>query len=944
MKKISIILAISIFPTILFAQSVSNELLEEVDYTSLKSNVFLNKGFKLDEINEFRNINHEFITDSYQWKNIYKQVNQSLINNDNLPLYNDLLKYNDAKKFEPSKVAIAYLHYSTAYFTERQLLKRDFSNPNHFELFASGTLIHEVYNSTVRFFISPKLLFTNSENTINSVLIDFGNGKGYTKFDFDEQIIEVEYDCIGQKNIISKICTTIDTIVSFTSINVKTLKRKKPSEIELNNLTKMLKSSNISDIDYDIWLGDDNVLDKPFIIVEGFDFLNEEDKQEIFDRYNNVDIGSGNTSIDFIDNLQAHDYDIVVVNWNEPRNSLHDSKEALIAFISLINNQKIGNFESILLGESMGGVVCRMALKEMENNNIDHQVGLYISYDAPHKGANIQMGFQKVLSDAMDITLVEARDDFLTYLIPVVRILALSINIAINNSDVDPEDVLNGLNSTAAKQMIIRHHKGSQTYNTFQTYLTNLGYPTNCRNISLINGSDEGENFPFEPGDKFLDEQWGFCLFYKHKVKVYMSGINTTNQKVSWIRIWGYPLCIKYTDKEAKWSFDDKPYDNCPGGYQSTIDASSEGIDEFSFIPTVSSIDLDQFTINNEGLGYYNVNNGITPDFLINNNLTPFSDVYSQGDNTEHIYDIDHWSIENLIEVIDEQEIMYDALYLQNKTIEDDRSFEADDRIFIGNNVNSTAFPDKNIENGDFIIKNGANLSLNTGQSISFKPGFKIEAGATLSASTGTSIKKSAISHQPYVPKPKIIEKLDNIRNKIYLPFKKKKESYNYKWALSGDEYYYEYTGFSIELPSKLESGQYTLSCEIEKNGYSKKRTIAIQVCPNDPVESNDNKSEFFSFESKPKFNKYIQTKKIYAYPNPVKKNLNIMFFVNKGSNVKITIRNIMGQEMLSFHHDDECSYGLNQVSINIAHLKSGIYILNVYKDGNMATEKIIKE
>jgi hypothetical protein len=41
------------------------------------------------------------------------------------------------------------------------------------------------------------------------------------------------------------------------------------------------------------------------------------------------------------------------------------------------------------MGESMGGILGRIALKQLENEGFDHQIGLYVSYDAPHKGAYV---------------------------------------------------------------------------------------------------------------------------------------------------------------------------------------------------------------------------------------------------------------------------------------------------------------------------------------------------------------------------------------------------------------------------------------------------------------------------------------------------------------------------------------------------------------------------
>ena len=49
-----------------------------------------------------------------------------------------------------------------------------------------------------------------------------------------------------------------------------------------------------------------------------------------------------------------------------------------------------------LVGYSMGGVVSRYALVEMEANSVDHMVDLFVTVDSPHKGAYIPIGVQQL--------------------------------------------------------------------------------------------------------------------------------------------------------------------------------------------------------------------------------------------------------------------------------------------------------------------------------------------------------------------------------------------------------------------------------------------------------------------------------------------------------------------------------------------------------------------
>ena len=49
---------------------------------------------------------------------------------------------------------------------------------------------------------------------------------------------------------------------------------------------------------------------------------------------------------------------------------------------------------NVVLGQSMGGVIARYALKDMENKGLPHDPRTYISHDAPHLGANVPLGYQ----------------------------------------------------------------------------------------------------------------------------------------------------------------------------------------------------------------------------------------------------------------------------------------------------------------------------------------------------------------------------------------------------------------------------------------------------------------------------------------------------------------------------------------------------------------------
>lgn len=152
----------------------------------------------------------------------------------------------------------------------------------------------------------------------------------------------------------------------------------------------------------------------------------------------------------------------------------------MVTLIESINTEVAGNGsreKNVVVGPSMGGLITRYALKWMENNSgHNHNTRLWISFDAPHKGANIPIGDQ----------------DFLNF-------------FATKAGNIGARNALNDkINSVAAKQLLLHHYLA--TYNQlnslpagvsgfrdkWQTTIDNLGYPNNLRKIALINGAING--------------------------------------------------------------------------------------------------------------------------------------------------------------------------------------------------------------------------------------------------------------------------------------------------------------------------------------------------------------------------------------------------------------------------------------------------------------------
>lgn len=238
----------------------------------------------------------------------------------------------------------------------------------------------------------------------------------------------------------------------------------------------------------------DGVLDRPIFFVDGFD---PNDSRDIPSMYNLLNYG--NPVMNLADLVRDEGYDLIVLNFEAQYLSPSDGTTpilggadyiqrnafTMVELINLINGMKTGSEENVVIGPSMGGLISRYALRYMEQNALDHETRLYISFDAPHLGANVPIGIQYLFNYMLN------GDPGITEIAPLVNGL---------------------LNSAAAKQMLIDHYlghvdgggveqdnttptpKGAPNFRSaFQNEMDAMGFPQNVRNIAITNGSGNGQ-------------------------------------------------------------------------------------------------------------------------------------------------------------------------------------------------------------------------------------------------------------------------------------------------------------------------------------------------------------------------------------------------------------------------------------------------------------------
>ncbi len=196
------------------------------------------------------------------------------------------------------------------------------------------------------------------------------------------------------------------------------------------------------------------VLDKPFIIVDGFD---PDDSNTIPILYNSLTYNAGANNL--LDDMRNQGMDVIILSFPTytrtddgaliqggadyiERNGL-----VLVNLLETINAQIPINSDCIVMGVSMGGLVSRYALTFMEQNSLEHNTGLWFSFDSPHRGANVPISLQYALN-----YIAEYSDD----------------------DDMRAQRDLT-LNSPAAKQMLLDHYTAH--LQTGDPYLQNTAVP-----------------------------------------------------------------------------------------------------------------------------------------------------------------------------------------------------------------------------------------------------------------------------------------------------------------------------------------------------------------------------------------------------------------------------------------------------------------------------------
>lgn len=380
-------------------------------------------------------------------------------------------------------------------------------------------------NSIVRLVLPDEFIFKNPNRQL---YLDFGNGQAPVLAEADE-VYEINYPIDGtyvvrvmedpECDLLEETCikSTFKIKIAFgispsNQFIVGPARIENPCELDYSldrDLKEFGGGESFGTAVVSTWLRNINPdsegrITRPVIILDGFNSFEASD--EIHDRmrssssagivYGKIHAGSigsgefepnGSRALErfpkFIDSVRSADYDFVFVDWHTNRTSIQANANAFKEILQQINAemQEAGSTEEIVvIGPSMGGQIARVAIREMEMADCCHNVRLYVSFDSPHRGANIPLSLQRT---------VEALATHFDLDIGINGLFGFSILPSARDARETFEWVIK---SPAARQMLVEHISGNSASQTYFDYVNSIGFPKLPELIAISNGSYQG--------------------------------------------------------------------------------------------------------------------------------------------------------------------------------------------------------------------------------------------------------------------------------------------------------------------------------------------------------------------------------------------------------------------------------------------------------------------
>jgi hypothetical protein len=457
-------------PPVDFRDYMEN-LFSNINQTPISTGILMEKGIVNIDFRDFDGTsNNENISNYAKFRSVYEQLYYAQLDTTQTGMLTpdslaNLYRWHNAEKTTAIGMSLYEYHFID---TMKDANQEPYFIENNDTLFDNPNAIGSPYGQSTAFisgpheartksrFIFPSHLFFSNITTSSqaSIEVDFEDGNGWQVVSFNQEY-PINYSELGEKNI--KIKLIANSTTYYCTFQVEVIETASGAE---NQLYDDMWSDPYTTAEAHILYGNgnNNKIMRPVIFVEGFDFMDEFDEDDLFWIMNGT--GGAFDPDGLVRKLQADDYDVIILNFlRRGGHSIQSNSEVLRRLINWVNTQKALNgsiHKNVVGGASMGGIISRYTLAKMEKEYCeDHDAELYISYDAPHQGVYIplSMQFLLTLSNSYSLGLVS-----------------------------DIRERVREIRSPAAKQMFTAHadNEGNalQEHYDFYDELEYLGYPT----------------------------------------------------------------------------------------------------------------------------------------------------------------------------------------------------------------------------------------------------------------------------------------------------------------------------------------------------------------------------------------------------------------------------------------------------------------------------------
>lgn len=239
------------------------------------------------------------------------------------------------------------------------------------------------YGNSVRWIIPAELFVTNHGVTPDQIEVNFDNGNGFEKIDFD-QTREVHYAEAGEKNIQMKLIYGESQVLASFSMTVKALTAPVPNEVWNLQSYKDYNGITATGTAWVYYGRGNTCITSPMIFADGFG-SGTSNVNELWDRLSQQSL---------VTRLLDLGKDVIILGYQDKSAYLQANGQVAVSCILRTIQRRQGSNPLIVAGASMGGLVTRYALTYMEANGLNHQANIYLSFDSPHRCAWVSISLQ----------------------------------------------------------------------------------------------------------------------------------------------------------------------------------------------------------------------------------------------------------------------------------------------------------------------------------------------------------------------------------------------------------------------------------------------------------------------------------------------------------------------------------------------------------------------